>query len=266
VHGPGSCRRSVSSGSATCASVDPGCRLCPPGLRPLLRRNDFRAGLTNGRVRRRRPRRVLAVLLQPPRQLRDLSLQRLDHRPKLRVLSGKLLIRRTRIDRHHTIINNSLPSSTNHAEDLTSYVLNTQWPAVQTVERFSAAITVAEQTAFPYLLWLGICSGSMSRRIVSRYSSLVQPSWSPASSAPTPALMRMRRPTMLEPSRRGIRGPRWHEPGDGLRCRLDRAVTAYSSASRSPFSRESKLDCGVGLGFGDDLPCTESGGGSRRLG
>jgi hypothetical protein len=52
-----------------------------------------------------------------------LSPQRLDYRPKLRVLSGKLLIGRTRIDRHHTIITNSLPRSTNHADDLTSYRL-----------------------------------------------------------------------------------------------------------------------------------------------
>ena len=34
----------------------------------------------------------------------DLNLQRLDHRPKLRVLSGKLLIGRTPIIRHHTMI------------------------------------------------------------------------------------------------------------------------------------------------------------------
>jgi hypothetical protein len=46
--------------------------------------------------------------------------QRLDYRPKLRVLTGKLLIGRTRIDRHHTIITNSLPRSTNDADDLTS--------------------------------------------------------------------------------------------------------------------------------------------------
>jgi hypothetical protein len=29
-------------------SVDPGCPGCPPGRRPLLRRNDFGAGLVNG--------------------------------------------------------------------------------------------------------------------------------------------------------------------------------------------------------------------------
>jgi hypothetical protein len=29
-------------------SVDPGCPGCPPGLRPLLCRNDFGAGLANG--------------------------------------------------------------------------------------------------------------------------------------------------------------------------------------------------------------------------
>jgi hypothetical protein len=47
VHGPGSCR-SRSSGLSTSANVDPGCPGCPPGLRPLLRRSDFGAGLANG--------------------------------------------------------------------------------------------------------------------------------------------------------------------------------------------------------------------------
>ena len=46
-HEPGSCR-SVSSGWSTSASVEPGCPGWPPGLRPLLRRNDFGAGLVNG--------------------------------------------------------------------------------------------------------------------------------------------------------------------------------------------------------------------------
>jgi hypothetical protein len=32
-----------------CANVDPGRPCCPPGLRPLLRRNDFGSGLTNGK-------------------------------------------------------------------------------------------------------------------------------------------------------------------------------------------------------------------------
>ncbi len=47
AHDPGS-YRNRSSGSATNASVEPGCPDCPPGLRPLLRRNDFGAGLVNG--------------------------------------------------------------------------------------------------------------------------------------------------------------------------------------------------------------------------
>lgn len=47
AHGPGS-NRTHSSGSATNASVEPGWPGCPPGLRPLLRRNDFGTGLTNG--------------------------------------------------------------------------------------------------------------------------------------------------------------------------------------------------------------------------
>jgi hypothetical protein len=121
AHGPGSCR-TVESGSATCDSVDPGCPDCPPGLRPLLPRNDFGAGLTNGESDDGGPRRVLAVLPQQPSQLRDLDPQHLHHRPKLHVLSGKLLVGRTRIGTHHTIINNSLPRSTNHAEDLISYL------------------------------------------------------------------------------------------------------------------------------------------------
>jgi hypothetical protein len=95
--------------------------LLPTRLPPAPAAQRLRLGLDERRVRRRRPRRVLAVLLQPPRQLRDLSLQRLRHRPKLRILGGKLLTGRTRINRRHTIINNSLPKSTNHAEDLTSY-------------------------------------------------------------------------------------------------------------------------------------------------
>src|SRR5205085_344108 len=37
-----------SSGSATCASVEPGWPCCPPGFRPLLLRNDLGAGLANG--------------------------------------------------------------------------------------------------------------------------------------------------------------------------------------------------------------------------
>src|SRR5882757_1389389 len=47
VHGPGSCRFR-SFGLSTSANVEPGWPGCPPGLRPLLRRNDFGAGLVNG--------------------------------------------------------------------------------------------------------------------------------------------------------------------------------------------------------------------------
>jgi len=41
--GPGSCRFR-SFGLSTSANVEPGWPGCPPGLRPLLRRNDFGAG------------------------------------------------------------------------------------------------------------------------------------------------------------------------------------------------------------------------------
>ncbi|SHL54816.1 hypothetical protein SAMN05443637_1441 [Pseudonocardia thermophila] len=47
AHGPGSCR-TRSSGSATSARVDPGCPGCPPGCRPLRRRNERGADLANG--------------------------------------------------------------------------------------------------------------------------------------------------------------------------------------------------------------------------
>ena len=47
AHEPGSWR-SVSSGSSTSCSVDPGCPGWPPGRRPLRRRNDFGADLVNG--------------------------------------------------------------------------------------------------------------------------------------------------------------------------------------------------------------------------
>jgi hypothetical protein len=40
-------QRSFRSCSVT-RTVDPGCPSCPPGFRPLLRRNDFGPGLTNG--------------------------------------------------------------------------------------------------------------------------------------------------------------------------------------------------------------------------
>src|SRR5206468_1806522 len=47
THGPGSCRTRVF-GLSISANVEPGWPGCPPGLRPLLRRNDVGAGLTNG--------------------------------------------------------------------------------------------------------------------------------------------------------------------------------------------------------------------------
>ena len=77
-----------------------------------------RCRLGKRRVRRRRLRRVLRVLPQPGGQLSNLSPQRLDHHPKLRVLGGKLLIGRTRISGHHTMVDNPARRSTSHAEDL----------------------------------------------------------------------------------------------------------------------------------------------------
>jgi hypothetical protein len=81
-----------------------------------------RRGLGKRRVRRRRLRRIPAVLPQLPSQLGNLSLQlrdplglRYDH-------SSKLLIGRRRISRHHTMINELKLRSTSHAgQDLTSY-------------------------------------------------------------------------------------------------------------------------------------------------
>ena len=81
-----------------------------------------RRRLGKRRVRRRRLRRVLRVLPQPGGQLSNLSPQRLDHHPKLRVLGGKLLIGRTRISGHHTMVDNPARRSTSHAEDPTSHI------------------------------------------------------------------------------------------------------------------------------------------------
>ena len=93
----------------------------PSRLAAAVAPQRLRRRLHERRVRRRRHRRVLAVLRQLPPQLSDLGPQHLDHRPKLRVLRGNVLIGRTSVGGHHTIINNSLPRSTNHADGLTSY-------------------------------------------------------------------------------------------------------------------------------------------------
>jgi hypothetical protein len=61
----------------------------------------------------------------------------------LRVLSGKLLIGRTRIDRHHIVINNSLPRSANHAGDLTSCL---QVYVNEDHSRFNAAISASSSS------------------------------------------------------------------------------------------------------------------------
>jgi hypothetical protein len=88
----------------------------------------LRRRLDERRIRRRRLRRVPRVLPQLALKLNNPSLQRFDHHPQLRdgrpqhrVLRGKVIIGPATIVRHHTIINNSLPTSTNHADDLTSY-------------------------------------------------------------------------------------------------------------------------------------------------
>jgi hypothetical protein len=52
-------------------------------------------------------RRIPAVPPHLPPQLGNLSPQHIDHRPELRVLRGNLLIGRTSIGKHHTMINKS---------------------------------------------------------------------------------------------------------------------------------------------------------------
>lgn len=61
--------RFCASYLGTGAKVEPGCTGCPPGLRPLVRRNDFGTGLTERRVRRRRLRRVPTVQAELTPQL-----------------------------------------------------------------------------------------------------------------------------------------------------------------------------------------------------
>jgi hypothetical protein len=100
----------------------------PTRSAPALATQRARRGLDERRIRRRRLRRVPAVLSQLPSQFNDLGTQLDHHRPKLTdhllqlgVLRSKLLIGRTRTGEHPTMINESEPRSTSHAVDLTSY-------------------------------------------------------------------------------------------------------------------------------------------------
>jgi hypothetical protein len=93
----------------------------PARLLPALAPQRLRSGLGKRRVRRRRPRRVPAVLPQLPRQfsilgphLSDLSLQPLDQLSLLHNKSSKL-IRRTPIVGHHNMIDKSEERSNRHA-------------------------------------------------------------------------------------------------------------------------------------------------------
>jgi hypothetical protein len=94
----------------------------PTRLAAALTAQRARRGLGERRIRRRRLRGIPAVLPQLPPQLPNLSLKpayllRLRHNQ-----SGQLLIRRTRIPGHRTMINELAPRSTSHAaQRLTSY-------------------------------------------------------------------------------------------------------------------------------------------------
>jgi putative transposase len=96
--------------------------LLPTRLAAALTAQRARRGLGERRIRRRRLRGIPAVLPQLPPQLPNLSLKptyllRLRHNQ-----SGQLLIRRTRIPGHRTMINELTPRSTSHAaQRLTSY-------------------------------------------------------------------------------------------------------------------------------------------------
>jgi hypothetical protein len=76
----------------------------PTGLRSLLRRNDFGAGLANGESDHRRLRRVPAVLPQLPPQLGDLGPQQLDLLGLSRHKRREFLIGRASIGGHHAMI------------------------------------------------------------------------------------------------------------------------------------------------------------------
>ena len=121
LHGPGSCRIR-SFGCSTSANVDPGCPGCPPGLRPLLRRSDFGAGLVNGEsddggfdeFRLFWPNCRLNSATSAFKQLDLLSLP--HHQ------SGQFLIGRTSGGRHHTMINTlRVEINSTRRGDLTSY-------------------------------------------------------------------------------------------------------------------------------------------------
>jgi hypothetical protein len=70
-----------------------------------LRRNDFGAGLTNGGSDDGGFDEFRLYCPNCRRNSGNLSPQHIDHRPELRVLRSNLLIGRTSIGRHPTMIN-----------------------------------------------------------------------------------------------------------------------------------------------------------------
>jgi hypothetical protein len=106
IHGRDRARTAPSrSDRRPAPRVEPGCPFCPPGLRPALATQRLRRGLGERRLRRRRLRRVPAVLPQLPPQLGNLSLKPGNLLSLHCDQSGKLLMGRPRINRHHIMIN-----------------------------------------------------------------------------------------------------------------------------------------------------------------
>src|SRR4029453_2318206 len=87
----------------------------PPRLTTTAHSQWLRTGFGERRVRRRRPRRVPAVLSQLPPQVRNFSLELLDPLGLPHDKLGELLVRRTTGSRHPTMITNLARRSTHHA-------------------------------------------------------------------------------------------------------------------------------------------------------
>jgi len=130
-HQPGSCRNR-SCGSATCQRR-PRMPSLPTGLTPGPAPQRPRRRLGKRRIQRWRLRKIPTVLPPPPPQLGVLRFQHiqprcqpLHQRPQLTVFHGKVLITRTSVSNHHTMISAMTTRSTSHADtDLTSYDLTT---------------------------------------------------------------------------------------------------------------------------------------------